>query len=150
MTNIKIDEPRGADLRARIDKSKGLTRKERQELVDLLRKNMLYQTPKPVFEGDASQPTFVDMRFVFGQQQRILELIVKACGWTLPPEEQEKILLRHEEMSRRAIGDGIDYDLSHLDYGALVSMHGELKGIEELAPFRKAIGEELKRWGESV
>lgn len=147
---IKIDRDSGGNLRARIDKSQGLNKKERLELVDLLRKNMLYQTPRPVF-ADASDehPTHVDLRFVFPHQQRILQLLHKAGGWTLPKSEQENILRKHEEAARVAYGDGVDYDLSHLSYGDMLNMYRELEGVEELAPFRDAIKDALEHQGEA-
>ena len=129
-------------------KTQGLNRKERIELVNLLRKNMLYQTPRPVFaDPDAAEPTHVEMRFVFHHQQRILELIHKAGGWVLCQEDRVALLRRHEEAARRAIGDGVDYDFSHLSYGDLVQMHEELTGIDELKDFRAAIGEAMLEAG---
>lgn len=145
--NLKIDRDSGGNLRARIDKSKGLNRKERDELVDLLRKNLLYQTPKPVFRDNAdAHPTWVDLRFVFTHQQRILLLLHKAGGWTMPKDEKQKLLQKHEEAARTAHGDGIDYDFEHLSYGDLVSMHTELEGIEEMALFREAIADEIAEY----
>ncbi len=148
---IKLDADSGGNVRARIDKSQGLNRKERQELVDLLRKNFLYQTPRPIFADNADEhPVWVDMRLLFGHQQRILALIHKAGGWVMPPEEQAKLLAKHEEKARRAHGDGVDYDFSHLSYGDLVQMHVELEGVDELAPFRKAVGEELEEYNKET
>lgn len=122
----------------------GLNRKEYRELANLLRKNMLYQTPRPVFSSDEDdRPTWVDLRFVFDHQQRILQLLHKHGGWTLPKSEKDNLLRRHEERARAALGDGTDYDLSHLTYGEMVAMYRELDGINELAPFREAIGEAL-------
>lgn len=144
---IKIDRDSGGNMRARLDKNQGLNKAERQELVDLLRKNLLYQTPRPVFVNpDDEHPRWVDMRIVFEHQQRILALLHKAGGWVLPKDEQEKLLHQHEEAARRAHGNGIDYDFSHLDYGALVAMHAELKGIDDLKDFRDAIAAELAEW----
>ena len=136
-------------MRIRLDKNKGLTRAERQELVDLLRKNILYQTPRPIFaDVDDEHPMHVDLRFLFHHQQRILMLLHKAGGWILPPEEKEKLLKQHEEAARQAHGNGIDYDFSHLDYGSLVNMYTELEGIDEMKNFREAIRGELSMWGE--
>lgn len=129
---------------AHVNLGKGLNRKEYRELVNLLRKNMLYQTPKPVFadQGD-EQPTWVDLRFVFAHQQRILQLIHKHGGWVMPPDEKKKLLQKHEEAARVAYGDGVDYDLSHLTYGDMVAMHEELKHIDEMVDFRKALAEAI-------
>lgn len=144
---IKVDTDSGGNLRARIDKSKGLNRKERQELVDLLRKNFLYQTPRPIFADAGNEhPAWVDMRLLFEHQQRILQLIHKAGGWVLPPEERATLLAKHEENARRAHGDGVDYDFSHLSYGDLIAMHAELEGVDELAPFRAAIADEIAEY----
>ena len=144
---IKLDRDSGGNLRARIDKSQGLNRKERAELVDLLRKNLIYQTPKPVFrEHSDPHPTWVDLRFVFAHHQRILLLLHKAGGWTMPKDEKQKLLQKHEEEARTAHGDGVDYDFEHLSYGDLVAMHVELEGIEEMALFRRAISAEIAEY----
>lgn len=142
--NIKIDHDSGGNLRARLDKNQGLSRKERQELVDLLRRNLLYQTPRPLFaEPGDEHPTWVDVRLVFAHQQRILQLIHRAGGWTLPPEEKKKVLMAHEERARVAYADGVDYDFTGLSYGELVAMYQELEGVAELQQFRKAIGDQI-------
>lgn len=123
----------------------GLNRREYRELVNLLRKNMLYQTPRPVFaDSEDEKPTWVDMRFVFDHQQRILQLLHKHGGWTLPKSEKEKLLAKHEEAARRAYGDGISYDLSHLTYGEMVAMYQELLDINDMIDFREAIREALQ------
>lgn len=142
---IKLDIDSGGNMRARIDKSQGLNRNERQELVDLLRKNLLYQTPKPVFaDPDDEQPTWVDLRMLFNHQQRILQLIHKAGGWVMPPDDKADLLRKHEEAARTAHGDGVNYDFSHLSYGDLVAMHTELEGVDEMALFRAAIGDAMQ------
>ena len=124
---------------------KGLNRKEVRELTNLLRKNLMYQTPQPRFTNeDSDEPTHVTVNFVWPHYQRVLFLMHKAGGWILPPEERAKIMARHEKAARIAHGDGINYDLSHLDYGDLLSMHRELEGISEMAPFRQAIEDALK------
>lgn len=124
----------------------GLNRKEYRELANLLRKNMLYQTPRPVFaDEEDDEPTWVDLRFVFKHQQRILQLLHKHGGWTLPPAEKEKLMRRHEEAARRAYSDGISYDLSHLTYGEMVAMYQELEGIADMKDFRDALGETLQQ-----
>jgi hypothetical protein len=152
--HLKLDKDSGGNLRVRIDKNRGLNKKERLELVDLLRKNMVYQTPKPIFADVSDEhPTWVEMRFVFVHQQRILELLHKAGGWVLPPDDKQAILRKHEEKSREAFGNGVDYDLSHLSYGDLVEMLNELavvKGDPALDRFREAIRAELKHQDEGA
>lgn len=129
--------------------SKGLVKKERAELVDLLRKNLLYQIPKSIFANpDDDHPTHVEVRMVFSHQQRILQLIHKAGGWVMPPEDRQALLRRHEEAACTAHGDGTNYDFSHLAYGDLIAMHRELEGIEEMTLFREAIEAELRHWNE--
>jgi len=133
-----------------INRGSGLDRKEYHELANLLRKNMLYQTPKPVFgDNEGDDPVWVDMRFVYRQQQRILELIIKHGGWTLPPDAKKKVLECHDKQAREAYGDGVDYDFSGLSYGELQQMFKELEGVEELIGFRKAIGEVLYSFDEN-
>ena len=87
----------------------------------------------------------MDLRFVFEHQQRILQLLHKHGGWTLPKSEKEKLLAKHEEAARRAYGDGVSYDLSHLSYGEMVAMHHELGGINDMKDFREAIGDALRK-----
>ncbi len=130
--------------------SEALSSDENLELVDLLRRNLLYQTPRPIFSGEDEQPSHVEMRLVFGHQQRILELINKAGGWVMKTEDRTEILRKHEAASRKAYGDGNDYDLGHLAYGDLVAMRDELTGVDEMQPFRKAIEAELENWGDAI
>jgi hypothetical protein len=121
-----------------------LNKREQLELVDLLRKNLLYQTPQPRFANpDDDEPAHVSVRMVFQHYQRVLELCNKAGGWALPLCEKHKIFQQHEEASRAAHGNGVGYDFSHLNYGALVAMYIELEGIDDLTPFREAIAAEI-------
>ncbi len=123
-------------------KSSGLNKKDSQVLVDLLRKNILYQTPKPIFSNiEDEHPTHVEMRFVFAHHLRVLKLIHKAGGWVLPEHAKVEIMKRHEQAARLAYGDGADYDLSHLSYGDMVAMFNELEGISEMSEFRQALEE---------
>lgn len=127
-------------------KKSGLSRKKNRELVDLLRRNLLYQTPRPFFaSADDAVPVHVEVRMKPHHHERIIALIAEAGGWTLPPQEKKKLLEQHEAAARRAHGDGVDYDFSNLGYGDLVAMHTELEGVTEMLPFREAIEDELKR-----
>ena len=124
---------------------KGLNRKEVRELTTLLRKNLMYQTPQPIFtDPSADNPSHVTVTIVWPHYQRMIFLMRKAGGWVLPPDERAKVMARHEEQARVAVGDGINYDLSHLSYGDLLEMYAELDGVTELAPFRQAIEDALK------
>lgn len=67
----------------------GLTKNERQELIDLLRKNFLYQQPAAAFSKDdpapdLSNPAFLVLRMIPGHWERMLELLHKAGGWVMP------------------------------------------------------------------
>lgn len=68
----------------------GLTKDERNELVDLLRKNFLYQQPIAAHpqgvEPDPQNPAFLVVRMLPGHWERMMELIRKAGGWTMPDD----------------------------------------------------------------
>lgn len=79
----------------------GLTREERQELVDVLRKNFLYQQPMALHRvekpGDTvpegTEPDYVGLRMIPGHWQRMMELLNKAGGWTMPdPDAMERVV----------------------------------------------------------
>lgn len=64
------------------------------ELLDLLRKNFLYQQPRAVVRQDApddTEPEFLMLRMLPGHWRRMMELIKEAGGWELPPEELQRL-----------------------------------------------------------
>jgi len=73
----------------------GLTRDERRELVDILRKNFLYQTPAAAWpkddpEPDPRNPSFLVLRMLPGHWEQMMRLISKAGGWTMPEQPQSE------------------------------------------------------------
>lgn len=110
-----------------------LNKRERLLLIDLLRRNLLYQTPKPVFEdSEAIDPKFVDLRFVFGQHQQILALIHKAGGWVMSDEDKQRGLDAQKAKIKQVYADGNNFDFSQQTYGELVMMYEELEGVDDL------------------
>lgn len=141
----KLKDPPPKGLREQLDKGKGLSRRERRELVELLRRNLMYQTPRPVFASpDEDEPKWVQVRMLTHQHQRVLWLLDKAGGWTLSHEERTGLLDKYDKACRRAYGDGTNYNFSGLEFGDLVAMHSEMEGVAELADFREAIEDALK------
>lgn len=73
-----------------------LSKEETIELVDVLRRNFLYQSPMALHRvekpGDqpapGTEPDYVGVRMVPGHWQRMMELISKAGGWTLQNEKE--------------------------------------------------------------
>jgi hypothetical protein len=125
-----------------------LSRKQSQELVDVLRKSFLYQTPVPIFAKPEDElPSLVQLKMPRGLFERMITIIRMVGGWTLPPEVKVSMLKAHEEAARRALNNGTDYDFSHLEYGELVHMVEETKGIEELKTFHEALTAEVARRG---
>lgn len=122
------------------------SKKEVYEIVDILKKNLSYQTAKPNFLlQDDNTPKSVNVEILFSHYNRLIEIINSVKGWILPPDEKEKIIKQHNNKAREAYETG---DLSKLNYGDLVQIHNELKDITELDSFRSAIKEELsKRYG---
>lgn len=125
-----------------------LNRRERLELVDLLRKQLLYQTPKPIFRSeDDEHPAMVELRFIFPHYHRIKELLNKAGGWTMTVEDREKQTERQEALIKKCYADGTNYDFSEATYGELLMMLTELEELastdEPLIRFRQAVAEEL-------
>ena len=68
-----------------------LTKDEHDELIDILRKNFLYQQPwtawpKDEPEPEAKDPVFVLLKMLPGHWQQMMGLIHKAGGWVMPDE----------------------------------------------------------------
>jgi hypothetical protein len=88
-------------------------------LVDLLRRNLLYQTAELLIAPGEKDPHEVSIRFMPPDFYKILELIKKAGGWDLTEEQKiqlEQQQLRHLEAS---IEDGL-IDLESIDVGSLL------------------------------
>lgn len=73
-------------------------RRDFDEIIDLLRRNILYQTPvgiwekKRLEEDPERDPDFVGVRFVPAHFLRLCEVVAAYGGWTppIPEEEHEK------------------------------------------------------------
>ena len=124
-----------------------LNKRERLELIDLLRKQLLYQTPKPVYyNASDSDPVCVDLRFIFTAHNRILELIHKARGWVMPEKAKKARMAEQKVKIRQVYADGQNFDFSTTTYGELVMMHEELTDVDDpdLQRFRAEIGKVLE------
>lgn len=75
------------------------TREDTAELVDLLRKNFLYQTPD-VNDDEVRVIMIVD------HWNRMLELITKHGGWDLPDEVRQALLEQEAQDGRNGDGPG--------------------------------------------
>lgn len=126
----------------------GLGRRKIDRLIDLLRMNLLYQTPR--VEGDDA-PRAIHVRLLPAAYAETMALIREHGGWDLSGEQRRDVYRRHEAAAKKAMGDGRDYDLSGLEYGDLAQMWteldslGDLSGDLALSAFRTAIGDELER-----
>lgn len=93
---IKITRLKDGTMRAEVRKQPaGLTRDERRELVDILRKNFLYQTPTAAWPNsdpnpDPRNPAFLILRMLPGHWEQMMRLINKAGGWTMPEQPQSE------------------------------------------------------------
>jgi hypothetical protein len=129
----------------------GLGRKKIDRLVDLLRMNLLYQTPRVEVPPGAVRPIAVHVRLLPGAYAEAMALIREHGGWDLTEDQRREVYRRHEQVTRRAMGDGVNYDLSDLSYGDLAQMWTELQSLGDLEDdlalraFRSAIGDELER-----
>ena len=117
-----------------------LNRKQVERLVNTLRRNLLYQTPRTVFAGGA--PSHIAVAFLPESYSELMDLIREAGGWTLPPQAKEAIIRHHETLARTASGT---YDLGAMSQGDLYTMHAETEGLVELAAFHIAIADEIRR-----
>jgi hypothetical protein len=66
-----------------------LSAKEVESLVDLLRKQMLFQTPTIVQEGISAPRAHV--AFMLPAYESIMLLIARAGGWQMPAEHRAKL-----------------------------------------------------------
>jgi hypothetical protein len=122
-------------------KTKGLNRKEMNELTDLLRRCVTYQTPKPVKLNDEDiEPTWFEARFPVKIYNRILHLVDKADGWKLSAREKEAVLRRHGE---RAKALGAVGTFNGVSYGDLKQMQKDTQDIEELEDVHEAVEAEI-------
>lgn len=129
-SGLVIEQQKGGTLKINF---RGLNKKERWELINLLRKNFLYQQARPVFENeDAKEPAFLIVRMLPHDHLAMMELIHKAGGWS-PSKEQLGRLAKE--------GDGT---------GSIACAHG----TDDWRTCRKCLGEatsrELEAHGQAV
>lgn len=127
----------------------GLTQQQVLNLVDALRRNLLYQTVQPVFlDGqNLDEPDHVIVKIRPKSYEVIMNLIGKAGGWTLPAETKREIEAQSDARRRLAFGNGTDFNFAALTIGDLYAMYEEL-GVadlpDDLNRLRVAVGEEIK------
>lgn len=126
-----------------------IKRREMGELVNELRKSFLYQTPTPLYDGQAVEPRWLQVKMPVTCYARMMQLIRAAGGWNIPREERIDLLLRTEGVTRNVSPDGnIGYNLSEWAYDDLAHLVSELKSvavvIPELVRFAEALTEEMK------
>jgi hypothetical protein len=130
-----------------------LSRSEVNQLVDALRRQMLYQVPQPVFVDtpgagvpqklEEMEPDHLVLKMRPKAYIAIMQLIGKAGGWTLPEFEKAKMLKEHAARARAALADGRNYDFAKTTDDDLRVMYDELERVPELADFRRAVTDEL-------
>jgi hypothetical protein len=117
-----------------------LNRKKTDRLVNLLRKQMLYQTATPILNGDKVVRVNVTMHAA--AYAEIMQTITEAGGWVMPEEDREKLLASFAEKAK-TVGGG--YDLTGWSAGELAAALDDTLGIEQLAGFSSAVAAEIKR-----
>lgn len=85
-----IELPRGRGCR--------LTNEEAQALVDLLRRNFLYQRVQGV--RDSGEPPKVLVQIFLNDWNAMLRLLHKAGGWDLTREQKAQVARQVEELKR--------------------------------------------------
>lgn len=91
---------------------KRLPRKVERELIDTLRKCLLYQTPRAEFQNPADEfPRFCHVKLPYKHWKLIMEIIGKAGGWTMPKEKREAFEKAAQAMAdREAAIAGDEFD----------------------------------------
>lgn len=124
----------------------GLTQEQVLNLIDCLRRQLLYQTPQPVFKSGGSEPDYVLVKMKPLTYSVVMQLIAKAGGWTLPEEAKRELQTTSTERHKFAFGNGKEFNFTGLTLADLYAMYGEL-GIDDLPDdltrFRIAIGDEI-------
>lgn len=95
-------------------------------LVDLLRRNLLYQTPEITSDGSMCR-----VRVRTQDMEILLDLLDRAGGWDLSDEQRARVMARDCDNINKALQAGAAADLS----GATV---GELMMLLEVAEGRGA------------
>lgn len=125
-----------------------LEHKEVAELVDVLRRQFIHQTPKPIFEelepGPKATPKYMQLRMIPKAYYEMIRLIDKAGGWELDKEGRAKVAKDHEARARKAYGDGERFDFTGCTPGDLYEMYRDVDGVKDFEKFRAAIGEAIK------
>lgn len=121
-----------------------LNSQEVENLISLLRKQILFQTATRVWNG--VEIDRVNLAIMWQPYCQIMELINKAGGFVPPKEVRTELLKIHAEKARQ-VGDGT-YDLKEWSSGELVMAIDEAKGVRELEKFAAACEAELKVRGE--
>lgn len=88
---------------------RGLKEKERWTLINLLRKNFLYQQARPVFENpDDEQPAFLIVRMLPHDHLTMMTLIHKAGGWSPPKKALAEMAKDGDGSGSIACPHGVD------------------------------------------
>jgi hypothetical protein len=129
-SGLVLEQQKGGTLKINF---RGLNKPERWQLINLLRKNFLYQQARPVFENpDDKIPAHLILRMLPGDHMAMMQLIHKAGGWS-PPKEALA------EMARE--GDGA---------GSIACPHG----VDDWRKCRRCLGgmtsRELEERGQAV
>ena len=122
-----------------------LTPSETEILIDVLRRNFLYQTATRVWKNGGIEIERVNLAMMWGAYCQMMELIHKAGGFEPPKEARQELLKIHAEKAKD-VGDG-GYNLKEWSAGELARAIDEARGVEQLAEFMKACEDELKNRG---
>jgi len=115
-----------------------MTKKE-AKLVDVLRRNFLYQSPTPVLED--GRIARYNLTMFADDYKKMMGSLSAAGGFVMPPGDRERLIREFSEKARTAAGG---YDLANWSRGELAAAYEDVKGIEELSAFFEAVGKEIK------
>ena len=119
----------------------GLGRNKINALVDVLRRNFLYQTAKPIFASDEDEmPQHVILMMKPQAYISMMQLITEHGGWDLTPEQRQQVMKQHGE---KAIDIFKADDLSGFAIGDLAQALDDCQGVSELDSMRIKIEAEM-------
>jgi hypothetical protein len=119
----------------------GVGTKKIQALVDVLRQNLLYQVPQPIFvDNESDEPDHILVKIKPNSYRIIRQLIEEHGGWDLSPEQRSQAMQSHDAVAQEAFNGA---DLTELSMGDLVQMATDCQGVEELSKLGGRIAEEL-------
>ncbi len=117
---------------------------EVQELVDALRRNLMYQTPTVKFDDAGNPAPHVTVRFYHDDLVDICRLCEKQGGWDISDEQKQQLHVARMTRLFAAV-EGGEIDLTQMDAGSLMALSEDAEALEEGQAVADSCRAELRR-----